>query len=85
MKTTYDVKLGGVQHRADRATPAYIARWKVAGKAKSKSFRTKGLANAFLSDLRQAAKAGEEFDVATGLPVSMLADGSSGPSFLEFA
>lgn len=80
MKTTYDVKLGQVQQRAN----AFIARWRVAGKGKSKSFRTKGLANAFLSDLRQAAKAGEEFDVATGLPVSMLAAEPEGPSFLEF-
>ncbi|MFI7125883.1 tyrosine-type recombinase/integrase [Nonomuraea sp. NPDC050153] len=80
MKTTYDVKLGQVQQRAN----AFIARWRVAGKPKSKSFRTKGLANAFLSDLRQAAKAGEEFDVATGLPVSMVAAEPEGPSFLEF-
>ncbi|SEK30999.1 tyrosine-type recombinase/integrase [Nonomuraea pusilla] len=85
MSTTYDVKLGGVQYRADRATPIYVARWRVAGKARSKSFRTKGLANAFLSDLRQAAKSGEEFDIATGLPASMLAQESRGPSFLEFA
>ncbi|MFB9474700.1 tyrosine-type recombinase/integrase [Nonomuraea salmonea] len=80
MKTTYDVKLGQVQQRAN----AFIARWRVAGKGRSKSFRTKGLANAFLSDLRQAAKAGEEFDVATGLPVSMVAAEPEGPSFLEF-
>ncbi|MFI7425241.1 tyrosine-type recombinase/integrase [Nonomuraea sp. NPDC049684] len=79
------MKLGEIQHRTDRETPTFIARWRVAGKPKSKSFRTKGLANAFVSDLRQAAKAGEEFDIATGLPVSMLAAGSSGPSFLEFA
>ncbi|MEV4173867.1 tyrosine-type recombinase/integrase [Nonomuraea sp. NPDC049709] len=85
MKTTYDVKLGQIQQRTDRGTPAYIARWRVAGKQRSKSFRTKGLANAFLSDLRQAAKAGEGFDVATGLPVSMLSPERAGPSFLEFA
>ncbi|MFG6195122.1 tyrosine-type recombinase/integrase [Nonomuraea sp. JJY05] len=85
MKTTYDVKLGQIQLRTHRGTPAYIARWRVASVQKSKSFRTKGLANAFMSDLRQAAKAGEEFDVATGLPVSMLAPTASGPSFLEFA
>ncbi|MGW2147499.1 tyrosine-type recombinase/integrase [Nonomuraea bangladeshensis] len=85
MNTTYDVKLGVIQHRTDRETPTFIARWRVAGKPKSKSFRTKGLANAFMSDLRQAAKTGEEFDIATGLPVSMLAAKSSGPSFLEFA
>ncbi|WP_188196782.1 tyrosine-type recombinase/integrase [Nonomuraea sp. SYSU D8015] len=85
MKTTYDVKLGQIQQRTDRSTSAYIARWRVAGKQKSKSFRTKGLANAFMSDLRQATKAGEEFDIATGLPVSMLAHAACGPSFLEFA
>ncbi|MEV0312304.1 tyrosine-type recombinase/integrase [Nonomuraea fuscirosea] len=74
------MKLGQVQQR----TNAFIARWRVAGKGKSKSFRTKGLANAFLSDLRQAAKMGEEFDVATGLPVSMVAAEPEGPSFLAF-
>ncbi|MEU0565168.1 tyrosine-type recombinase/integrase [Nonomuraea sp. NPDC005983] len=85
MKTTYDVKFSQVQQRSNGGTLAYVARWRVAGKEKSKSFRTKGLANAFMSDLRQAAKAGEEFDVATGLPVSMLAPESAGPSFMEFA
>ncbi|MBT2232322.1 tyrosine-type recombinase/integrase [Nonomuraea sp. NEAU-A123] len=85
MNTTYYVQLGQIQQRSNRGTPAYIARWRVAGKDKSKTFRTKGLANAFMSDLRQATKMGEEFDVATGLPVSMLASESSGPSFLDFA
>ncbi|SDK34146.1 Phage integrase family protein [Nonomuraea maritima] len=85
MNTTYDVKLSGIQHRTDRETPVFVARWRIAGKQKSKSFRTKGLANAFMSDLRQAAKAGEEFDIASGLPVSMFARKSIGPSFFEFA
>ncbi|WP_049567305.1 tyrosine-type recombinase/integrase [Nonomuraea sp. SBT364] len=85
MNTTYDVKFAQIQQRSNGGTPTYVVRWRVAGKEKSKSFRTKGLANAFMSDLRQAAKTGEEFDVATGLPVSMLAPESMGPSFLEFA
>ncbi|MEO3875318.1 tyrosine-type recombinase/integrase [Nonomuraea sp. B12E4] len=85
MNTTYNVKFSQIQQRSNSGTPVYVARWRVAGKEKSKSFRTKGLANAFVSDLRQAAKAGEEFDVATGLPVSMLASRATGPSFLEFA
>ncbi|MGW0805550.1 tyrosine-type recombinase/integrase [Nonomuraea sp. NPDC002799] len=85
MSVTYDVKLGYIQERANRATRAYIARWRVAGKEKSKSFRTKGLAHAFMSDLRQAAKVGEGFDPVTGMPMSMLAQRSSGPSFLQFA
>ncbi|MEV0424498.1 hypothetical protein [Streptosporangium canum] len=38
---------------------------KVGGKRKSKTFRTKALADNFLSPLRQAAKRGEVFDVAT--------------------
>ncbi|MFI7618259.1 tyrosine-type recombinase/integrase [Nonomuraea terrae] len=85
MNTTYYVQLGQIQQRTNRGTSAYIARWRVGGKDRSKSFRTKGLANAFMSDLRQATKAGEEFDIATGLPVSMLASQTKGPSFLEFA
>ncbi|MEV4015698.1 tyrosine-type recombinase/integrase [Nonomuraea angiospora] len=85
MNTTYYVQIGQVQQRTNRGTPAYIARWRVASKDRSKTFRTKGLANAFMSDLRQAVKAGEEFDIATGLPVSMLAQKTSGPSFLEFS
>ncbi|MEV4391228.1 tyrosine-type recombinase/integrase [Nonomuraea sp. NPDC049607] len=85
MNTTYDVKLGQIQRRFNNSTPAYIARWRVAGKERSKSFRTKGLAYAFMSDLRQATKVGEEFDLGTGLPVSKCARRSSGPSFLQFA
>ncbi|RBQ16938.1 site-specific integrase [Spongiactinospora rosea] len=86
MNTSYDVKLGEIQHRSDRKTMAYIARWTVGRKAKSKSFRTKALAASFLSDLRQATKAGEAFDVTTGLPLSMLAaKAPEGPTFLEFA
>ncbi|GAA4092269.1 tyrosine-type recombinase/integrase [Nonomuraea soli] len=85
MNTTYDVKFWEIQHRVGQKTSSYIVRWTVGRFGKSKSFRTKGLATAFLSDLRQAAKQGEAFDLATGLPVSLLAANSSEPSFLEFA
>jgi len=43
----------------------------VAGKQRSVTRRTRALAEAYLSDLRQAAKRGEAFDLATGLPESM--------------
>ncbi|GIH91669.1 tyrosine-type recombinase/integrase [Planobispora siamensis] len=86
MNTSYDVKFWEIQRRKDRKTLSYLVRWTVARKPKSKSFRTKGLAESFLSDLRQAAKAGEAFDVDTGLPLSMLAaEQPVGPTFLEFA
>ncbi|WP_248966207.1 tyrosine-type recombinase/integrase [Sphaerisporangium perillae] len=86
MNTSYDVKFWEIQRRKDRKTLSFLVRWTVARKTRSKSFRTKGLAESYLSDLRQAAKAGEGFDVATGLPLSMLdAEPPSGPTFLGFA
>ncbi|MFD8531552.1 tyrosine-type recombinase/integrase [Streptosporangium canum] len=39
---------------------------------KSSTFKTKGLAESFLSSLRQAAKNGEAFDLESGLPSSMV-------------
>ncbi|MGA4995130.1 site-specific integrase [Nonomuraea bangladeshensis] len=44
----------------------------MAGREKSKTFRTSAQANNWLSDLRQAAKKGELFDLETGLPQSVL-------------
>ncbi|MEU4724754.1 tyrosine-type recombinase/integrase [Nonomuraea dietziae] len=85
MNTTYDVKFWEIQRRTDRKTSAFLVRWTVARKPKSKTFRTKGLADSFLSDLRQAAKRGEAFDLATGLPLSMLEPEPAGPTFLELA
>ncbi|GAA3473691.1 tyrosine-type recombinase/integrase [Nonomuraea roseola] len=87
MTTSYDVKFWETQRKTQGKAISFVVRWTVARKSKSKSFRTKGLADSFLSDLRQAAKAGELFDIATGLPVSMLntEPEPAGPSFLEFA
>ncbi|MGW3364063.1 tyrosine-type recombinase/integrase [Streptosporangium canum] len=39
---------------------------------RSSTFKTKGLAESFLSSLRQAAKNGEAFDLESGLPSSMV-------------
>lgn len=85
MNTSYDVKFWETRRNTSSKKPSYEVRWKVGGKPRSKTFRTKALAESFLSELRQAAKTGEGFDIATGLPVSMLAPEPSGPSFLEFA
>ncbi|GAA1725911.1 hypothetical protein GCM10009734_33410 [Nonomuraea bangladeshensis] len=58
--------------RPDRKTISYTVRWTVAGREKSKTFRTSAQANNWLSDPRQAAKKGELFDLETGLPQSVL-------------
>lgn len=69
MKTT-DVMIWGIRLKK-RKTPVWEIRWKTSDKPHSTTRRTKGLAELFQSDLRQAARRGEEFDVATGLPDSM--------------
>jgi integrase len=69
--TTYDVKFWTVYRNKSSKTPSYVARWQVGGRRKTKTYRTKALAENFLSDLRQAAKRGEAFDTETCLPESM--------------
>ncbi|WP_440104171.1 tyrosine-type recombinase/integrase [Streptosporangium sp. H16] len=72
MNTSYDVKFWEIRRNETSKTPSYVIRWKVGGRQKSKTLRTKALAENLLSDLRQAAKRGEAFDMETGLPLSML-------------
>lgn len=78
MNTSYDVKFWDIRPNKSakpgdsRKTISYTVRWTVAGREKSKTLRTSALAKNLLSDLRQAAKNGELFDLETGLPQSML-------------
>lgn len=82
--TSTDVKFWDVRRNKSSKTTSYEIRWVVAGRERSRSRRGKALAEAFLSDLRQAARKGEAFDVETGLPVSMIAARPS-MSWLAFA
>ncbi|MBB6349907.1 hypothetical protein ACWGH8_33310 [Nonomuraea muscovyensis] len=43
-------------------------RWKVGGRERSKTYKTKALGESFLTDLRQAARRGEAFDLETVFP-----------------
>jgi integrase len=70
VKTT-DVKIWNIQEKTDRKKPSWEVRWKTANRRHAVVRRTKALAQTFWSDLRQAAKNGEEFDVESGLPDSM--------------
>lgn len=80
MTTSYKVKFWGIrtntrpQQGKKPRVVSHTVRWTVAGREKSSTFKTKGLAESFLSSLRQAAKNGEAFDVETGLPASLMAD-----------
>jgi integrase len=67
-----------------RKTRSWEVRWVVGGKPATRTRRTKALADAFVLDLRAAARRGESFDVETGLPESMLQAGSE-LTWIEFA
>ncbi len=65
------VSVLNVQRRTgDRHKKPYIARWKVDGKAFSRSYRTKGEADRVRTALLVAVQSGEAFDDSTGEPVS---------------
>ncbi|MGW7483491.1 tyrosine-type recombinase/integrase [Nonomuraea muscovyensis] len=76
MNTSYKVKFWEIRPNKSAVKPgktiSYTVRWTVAGREKSKTYEKSAQAKNWLSDLRQAAKNGEPFDIQTGLPVSML-------------
>jgi integrase len=69
---SYDLSFWAIEKR-DRPKP-YRVRWSVAGRRPpfSRSFLTSELAESFKADLKAAARRGESFDEATGLPDSVL-------------
>ncbi|WP_030572032.1 tyrosine-type recombinase/integrase [Streptomyces aureocirculatus] len=68
---SYNVRFWDIRERPDRRKP-FMVRWTVDGREKSESFMTLGLADSRRSKLMTAARAGEPFDVQTGLPASEL-------------
>lgn len=79
MSTSYKVKFWEIRTNTRAAgegkkarVVSHTVRWTVGAREKSLTFKTKGLAENFLSDLRQAARKGEAFDEDSGLPLSKL-------------
>jgi integrase len=68
---SYDVRFWKVAVKKGRKRP-YVLRWVVGGKVHPKSFTTLELADSFKSELIQAARRGEAFDIDNGLPESMI-------------
>lgn len=67
-----DVRVWDIQDRTARATASrpWVVRWKVDGAERSRAFRTKSEADHLRARLLVAARDGDEFDRATGLPAS---------------
>jgi integrase len=70
--TTRDVRRPWKIGKAKSKTKPHMVRWVVAGDVFTSTFATFALADGFRSDLIQAMGRGEEFDVATGMPNSMV-------------
>ncbi|MFJ2160154.1 tyrosine-type recombinase/integrase [Streptomyces sp. NPDC087856] len=64
-----DVRVWKVSKISSKTAP-YQLRWKVAGKVRHATFTTSALAESRRSELWQAMRKGEAFDVETGLPES---------------
>jgi integrase len=71
-ETTYEVRIWSVRRFTGRRGSTYRVRWSVAGQETGRTFPTRALADRFRSDLVAATNRGELFDVAEGLPVSMV-------------
>ncbi len=74
---TFDVRFWEIKKHGRDGHIRYRARWLVAGREHHKSFRTRGLADGFLTDLKRAARDGRPFDPATGLPAPTAAENAA--------
>jgi integrase len=68
---SYDVKFWAIRPGKAKTKRTYEVRWRVGPQPHSRTIGNKAQAENFLSDLRQAARAGEAFDIDSGLPESM--------------
>jgi len=91
MSTSFDVQIWKISPVARKpkkgeAKPrtSYRVRWAVAKKRHSETFDTKRLAESFRAQLLTAARKGEAFTIATGLPASMTPK-KAGPTWYAFA
>lgn len=71
MATSYDITFWKTWKYEGKRGITYYVRWTVAGEPFKEPFKNKALAESFRSELVTAARKGEAFDTATGLPLSM--------------
>lgn len=81
---SYDVKFWAVRPGKAKKKRTYEVRWKVGHEEQSRTLGNRAQAENFLSELRQAARAGEAFDTESGLPESMTKADEQVRSWLEF-
>ena len=64
---SFDVRMHAIRRRPGRRRP-FEVRWHAAGRARSRSFITRGLADSYRAELTRAARQGLGFSARTGEP-----------------
>jgi hypothetical protein len=64
----FDVRIHAMRCRRDRPRRPFEVRWHAAGRARSRSFATRALADSYRAELVRAARQGLEFSPHTGEP-----------------
>jgi hypothetical protein len=64
----FDVRIYTIRRRKNKRRP-FEVRWQAAGRVRSKSFLTRGLADSYRAELVRAARQGLEFEPTTGEPL----------------
>jgi integrase len=84
--TSYDVKIGKkIEEYHGKKVDTYTVRWTVAGEPFRSPHRTYPLADSFRSELIAATRAGEPFDIESGLPLSMKRARATGTTAYAFS
>ena len=81
---SYDVKFRAIRPGKAKKKRTYEVRWTVGHADHSRTLGNRAQADNFLSELRQAARAGQTFDTDSGLPESMTNQDKPQRSWLEF-
>jgi integrase len=80
----FDVRVYAVRRTRNRRRP-FEVRWHAAGRARSRSFITRGLADSYRAELIRAARKGLDFSPGTGEPLRWAAREAGTVSWLEHA
>jgi len=80
----FDVRIHAIRRRPGRHRP-FEVRWHAAGRSRSRSFITRGLADSYRAELIRAARKGLDFSPGTGEPASWAAPEPATTSWLEHA
>lgn len=83
-ETSYDVRIYAIDVYKGKRTTTHWVQWSVAGKRFKQPYKTDALAGSFRAGLLSAAKRGEAFSTAEGLPVSLVHKETESMSWFEF-